>query len=386
MGWVVLFSTSLGFASDSERLSEEIGYFEEAKHLNEDKDGNDLSPLHSAICDEYRGFLECKGHDAKYYRYLLRFLPRYLLGIPTEKFSDAEDFDEYSDEEHAEEEDSYNKERNEKHCDLLRQEENSHNDETNDESDDESIDADVTPIARHLKARFTLEELRRMNIDFKKLLEIELLFMLPKLRPYTPEEESLLEAIWVLDCSPEQYLLIAIDSAAEDPEKALKTVKLIIETEDVDVNLPYKGFYLKRSSFLRKAAAVPQNKGLEIVRFLLDHGADIDLVDDFDTALHTAVVWENTEVIKLLLEHGANVNLKTRSLHREGWTPLHFALYFEDFEIAKVLLDYGVDPNIRDDDGKTPFDLAMEKRKEIEDETERQKFDKALNELYFPTS
>jgi ankyrin repeat protein len=178
--------------------------------------------------------------------------------------------------------------------------------------------------------------------------------------------------------------LNAIDGATENPEEALETVKSIIETEDVDVNSLYKGFHIRRSSFLRKAAEVKQNKGLEIIRFLLDHGADIDLIDDVDTALHSAIAFKNTEVVKLLLDRGANANLKV-SLIGADWTPLHLAMYGEFFEIAKLLLDHGADPDIRDDDGKTPFDIAMKVRKQIDDETEQREFDEALAALNLQT-
>jgi ankyrin repeat protein len=193
------------------------------------------------------------------------------------------------------------------------------------------------------------------------------------------------KAKWALDRSPEQRLLDAIDSAAEDPEKALETVKLIIETEDVDVNSLHKGFYVKRSSFLRRAAEVKENKGLEIVQFLLDHEANIDLVDDVGTALHGPVLRGNIEVVKLLLDRGVNVNLKA-SLIETDWTPLHLALHCGDFEILKLLLANGADPNIQDDDGKTPFDVATKKREQMDDETEQKEFDEALDELHLQTT
>ncbi|MDR2372070.1 MAG: ankyrin repeat domain-containing protein [Puniceicoccales bacterium] len=163
-------------------------------------------------------------------------------------------------------------------------------------------------VARQLNLCHTPEELRRMNIDHEKLIKTELTLALRQ-RELNPEEKSKVEeAILTLGYSPEQRLLDAISDASYTPKTSFQRVKSIIEEGGANVNLEYKEF-----SFLVMAAGVYKNQGLEIIQFLLDHGAD---------------------------------------------------------------------PNIQDDDGKTPLDRAMKKRKEIEDETERQKFDEALNELH----
>jgi hypothetical protein len=242
-------------------------------------------------------------------------------------------------------------------------------------------------VARQFRSRYTPKELCQMNIDLEKLILIDLIIALRK-RELTPKEKSKLdEAILTLDRSPERRLLNAIDSVSRTPKRAFRIAKSIIQKGGVDVNLPYEGMYHTGSSFLLRAAGIYQNKGLKIVRLLLDGGADVNIFNEDEwTALHEAVWEKNTEVVRLLLAHEANVNLKARSLGREGWTPLHVALYFENFEIAKLLLDHGADPNIRDDDGKTPFDIAMKKRKQIFDKTEQRAFDEILNELHLQTT
>jgi hypothetical protein len=197
----------------------------------------------------------------------------------------------------------------------------------------------------------------------------------------TPKEKSKLEeAILTLDRSPERRLLNAIGSALRTPKRAFKIAKSIIQKRGVDVNSLYKGMYPTGSSFLVKAAEVHRNKGLKIVRLLLNHRADIDSPNEW-TALHGAVYEESIEVVRLLLARGAKVNLKARSLHREGWTPLHVALHYKFFDIAKLLLDHGADPNIRNDEGQTPLELIIAAREKIYDEEEKKIYDPIIDAL-----
>jgi hypothetical protein len=44
----------------------------------------------------------------------------------------------------------------------------------------------------------------------------------------------------------------------------------------------------------------------------------------------------------------------------DGRTPLHYSLYTREFEMAKVLLQHGVDVYIKDNTGKTAYDLLVE--------------------------
>ena len=84
--------------------------------------------------------------------------------------------------------------------------------------------------------------------------------------------------------------------------------------------------------------------------------------------MHYAVEQNNLEVVKLLLEAGANPNAGTK-IGRwwgdsedtwsmpEGTTPLHG---LGDPGSVRLLLDAGAAPRARNEDGRTPFDLAKE--------------------------
>ena len=75
--------------------------------------------------------------------------------------------------------------------------------------------------------------------------------------------------------------------------------------------------------------------------------------------------------VKLLIEAGANINAKTKSKYNggkdkkytaSGSTPLHLAVVSDSSgteEMVKALLGHGADKSVKDDQGNTPYDLAL---------------------------
>ncbi len=68
---------------------------------------------------------------------------------------------------------------------------------------------------------------------------------------------------------------------------------------------------------------------------------------------HAAVSYSQIEIVKYLLEHGANVDVEDF----EKDTPLYVA---ETVEMAQLLLDHGADPKKINEDGITPAATAYE--------------------------
>ena len=100
---------------------------------------------------------------------------------------------------------------------------------------------------------------------------------------------------------------------------------------------------------------------LEVVKLLLDRGADINAVskNGFSaTPLQGAAAFQKVELARLLIERGANVNCRGE----EGGTPLHEAAGNGQIEFAKLLLDHGARINAKDNNGKTPLSIALENK------------------------
>ncbi len=99
---------------------------------------------------------------------------------------------------------------------------------------------------------------------------------------------------------------------------------------------------------------------LEVVRLLLDRGADVNAVSRNNTgytALTASATRADLPVVELLIEHGADVGHR----YGPGYSPLHAAAAAGGLPVVRALVAKGADPASRTDDGKTPGQLAAEK-------------------------
>lgn len=101
-------------------------------------------------------------------------------------------------------------------------------------------------------------------------------------------------------------------------------------------------------------SAGTEEEAIEVVKFLLNLGADINAVDKHEnTAVHGAVYENRFKLIEFLAEHGAQMNIWNRP-NRRGWTPLdiaqghrpaNFRLAPESIEVLERLLRAaGIEP------------------------------------------
>ena len=167
----------------------------------------------------------------------------------------------------------------------------------------------------------------------------------------------------------------------EEEDQAIQRIQQLIQNSPDLINDPGQ-------RLLYVAASAGQ---LQVVNFLLDHGADINLVSGGDTPLNAATAHGNKAMVELLLGRGADVNARTTTggtvLHtavdngfqavaetllqhhanvnahfttanREE-TPLHLAVKKSYPNLASLLLKYGADINATNSEGCTPLFHAI---------------------------
>jgi len=97
---------------------------------------------------------------------------------------------------------------------------------------------------------------------------------------------------------------------------------------------------------LRHAA---RNGYFEVVRFLINQGAEIDaLAEDKGTALSAASSKGHLDIVKLLIQSGAKIDI----IDKDGETPLFNASSNGRNEVVKYLLEQGADKTVKNKEGK----------------------------------
>ncbi|CAI5771315.1 ankyrin repeat and SOCS box protein 3 isoform X2 [Podarcis lilfordi] len=97
----------------------------------------------------------------------------------------------------------------------------------------------------------------------------------------------------------------------------------------------------------------------EILKLLLDKGAEKECVDDFGiTPLFVAAQYGKLESLRILISYGANVNCKAK----DRATPLFIAAQEGNDECTELLLSSGADPNLycNEDEWQLPIHAAAE--------------------------
>ena len=103
----------------------------------------------------------------------------------------------------------------------------------------------------------------------------------------------------------------------------------------------------------------------DIVRMLIDAGADVSTNSYGWASIHDAVICGDPIIVKLLLDNGANIN----AVAWGKWTPLNMAIEKGNTSVVKVLLDRGANINAKDlqkaqEKGYTTIARILEKASE----------------------
>ncbi|KAJ7117127.1 ankyrin repeat-containing domain protein [Mycena epipterygia] len=129
----------------------------------------------------------------------------------------------------------------------------------------------------------------------------------------------------------------------------LLLVQLLLDHDaDVDLVQGYFGTALQAASYSGHAAVAVSYQGHEaLVRLLLDHGADVNITgEDFGTALQAASFNGHEGLVQLLILHGANSNMPNALNEKYiTVTALQAASYRGHKAIVQFLLNHGANVN-----------------------------------------
>ncbi len=123
-----------------------------------------------------------------------------------------------------------------------------------------------------------------------------------------------------------------------------------------------------------------KDKNIEIVNFLIKHGANVNILDEHGwSPLHNASYNGYLEISSMLISSGSKINLMNDisknnkriyksqeesssnfKNNKNTWqtTPLHLAISRDHMDVVSVLLKKGAKVNIKDKDGQAPLHLA----------------------------
>ena len=82
-------------------------------------------------------------------------------------------------------------------------------------------------------------------------------------------------------------------------------------------------------------------------------------------SLHSAILSSNYDVIKVHLKVGTDINeISEENNNSYGLSPLGVACHILDFESVELLLKNGADPNLKNNDGQSAMDIAVDNNNE----------------------
>lgn len=132
-------------------------------------------------------------------------------------------------------------------------------------------------------------------------------------------------------------------------EQNISKVTQIIKSQKIGIDS-------KSKAELSPLHMAVKQRDLEIVKFLVESGADVNIQDGSGfSPLYYAVVQNLFDISKYLLKHEANPNLQNNI----GNAPLHQIAFKGKFELMDLLLENGANPNLTNNNGLKPLHFAQ---------------------------
>ena len=130
---------------------------------------------------------------------------------------------------------------------------------------------------------------------------------------------------------------------------------------------------------------LPEETSLEVVKVLIDAGADINAGRQWRTHLGEFVTKGHLEVADLLIRHGADVSQKNdrgnTTLQAMIYPPSLLERYGDPVPGIELLLANGAGINTLSDDGNTALDVAIEQENDDDDALLRERGGLRADEL-----
>ena len=127
-----------------------------------------------------------------------------------------------------------------------------------------------------------------------------------------------------------------------------RAVSDILKLKDIDINAATN---IGTTTLIAAASS----GHLDMIKLLLSRGADPRKNNWYGSALHCAAEAGRCESIRFLLDSGMNIDL----INDFGRTPLHCATDARHIQTIEFLLDMGADPNVQDDGINLIHDAAQ---------------------------